>query len=210
MLIPFDQLFQRYIKLPPPGALHLGANTGQEANTYFRLGIRSVIWVEAIPELFSQLRKNIQNYPGNVALQACVSDVDGKEVAFHVANNGGQSSSFLELGTHSKEHPSVKFVRDIKLTTSRVDSLLKDHGLEIGKGWFLNMDLQGAELLAMKGMGTLIKKFAYVYVEVNEKHLYKGCPLVGEIDAFLAPFGFKGVETKMTGSGWGDKFYVRR
>lgn len=210
MLIPFDQLFRRYIKVPPPGVLHLGANTGQEASTYYTLSIRTVIWVEAISELYSQLKKNIQPYPCNIALQACLSDVDGKEVTFHIANNGGQSSSFLEFGTHSQEHPSVRFVRDVKMLTVRVDTLMKDHDLEIGDGWFLNIDLQGAELLALKGMGNLIRKFFYVYVEVNEKHLYQGCPLVGEIDNFLAQFGFKGIETKMTGSGWGDKFYVKR
>jgi len=210
MLIPFDTLFTKY-QIRPPGVLHLGANSGQEAEAYYRRGIRQVIWVEALPEVYIKLRKHIAGYFGQVALLACVSDKNGDLVSFNIASNEAQSSSMLEFGTHSQEHPTVKFVDRTNLITTRVDTLLSWSGLDekIVAGWFLNVDLQGAELLALKGMGRLIDRFDHVYIEVNEKELYKGCPLVGEIDAFLAGRGFVAKEVKMTGSGWGDKYYQR-
>lgn len=209
MLIPFDYLFQKY-KIQPSGVLHLGANTGQEAETYYKHGVRKVIWVEALPSVYEELVRNISKYPGSVALRACLSDKDDEWVAFNVANNEGQSSSMLEFGTHRKEHPTVKFVDRLQLRTSRLDTLLKQYRLSIDGGWFLNIDLQGAELLALRGMGDLLPKFDHAYIEVNTRELYKGCPLTQEIDAYLAPFGFLPMETKMTGAGWGDRYYKRQ
>ena len=210
MLIPFDQLFRRY-DIRTPGVLHLGANLGQEAEAYDKQGIYRVIWVEALQSVCGLLRIAISKYPDQVALCACVSDTDGQAVTFNIASNQAQSSSFLEFGTHAQEHPTVKMIRSVPMQTSRVDTLLNAHDFtkEITADWFLNVDLQGAELLALRGMGDLLHRFSYAYIEVNEKELYKGCPLVKEIDDYLAAFGFVGRETKMTGSGWGDKFYTK-
>lgn len=209
MLIPFQDLFRRR-GIKPAGVLHLGANSGQEAQEYQKVGVPKVIWVEAIPKIHQELVRNVERIPGHVALRACVGDEDGKPVTFHVASNGGQSSSVLELGTHKTEHPSVHYVGDIKTEMVRVDTLLLRHHIALPPGpWFLNADLQGAELMALKGMGNLIWEFQWAYLEVNERPLYVGCPLVGEIDEWMAERGFRGVETKMTGFGWGDKLFSR-
>lgn len=207
MLIPFDYLFKKH-QIRPQGVLHLGANEGQEAEEYEKAKVPFVIWVEAIPSVYEKLVQRVRKYPTHICLCACVSDVDGKEVTFNVANNQGQSSSFLEFGTHAQEHPTVKFIDKLTLATSRVDTLLFAFQRNINH-WFLNVDLQGAELLALKGMGHYLWGFDWAYIEVNEKELYKGCPLVGEIDAYLALHELKPAEVKMTGSGWGDKFYKR-
>jgi FkbM family methyltransferase len=210
MLIPFDYLFQKY-KIKAPGVLHIGAHFGEEALVYQSQGIARAIWIEALPAAYRRLVVNVARLPrlASTCLNACVSDVDDKSIIFHVASNEGQSSSFLEFGTHAIEHPTVKFTCDLPMKTTRVASLLKERELEVGPGWFLNVDLQGAELLALKGMGGLLHQFDYAYIEVNAKELYKGCPLVSQIDNYLAGYGFVGMETKMTGSGWGDKFYQK-
>lgn len=208
MLIPFDELFARH-HVKPVGVLHLGANTGQEAETYHKFGIPKVVWVEALPDICLKLKEHLAPYPQQLALCACLSEVDGKPVAFNISNNEAQSSSFLEFGTHTTEHPTVRYIGQMKMKTTRVDTLLRQNGINLANGWFLNIDLQGAELLALKGMGNLIRFFKWAYIEVNTKQLYKGCPFVTEIDAYLAPYGFVGKECKMTGNGWGDKFYAR-
>lgn len=208
MLIPFEILFRKY-NINPNGILHIGANTGQEAEAYDKLGVKNVIWVEAIPDVYLKLRSHISKYPGHIAIEACVSDKDGETVEFNIANNEGQSSSFLELGTHKQEHPTVKYINQIALQTIRVDTLLQQNNLTLSDGWLLNIDLQGAELLALKGMGNLIDFFDYAYLEVNQKELYKGCPLIQDIDLFMGIKGFDRKETKMTGNGWGDALYSR-
>src|SRR5688572_6364933 len=96
MLIPFDELVHRQ-KIIPRGVLHLGANTGQEAEMYHQLGFSPVIWVEAIPTVHSALERHIAQFPAQVALCACVSDTDEQWVKFHISSNQAQSSSFLEF-----------------------------------------------------------------------------------------------------------------
>lgn len=193
-------------KFQPTGVLHLGASEGQEAEMYAKCGIDRMIWVEAIPEVFEKLKANIAKYPQAIAINACLSDVDGQEVDFNISSNDGQSSSMLEFGTHSKHHPNVTFTDKRKMITFRVDTLLTPHDLS-GVD-LLNADLQGCELLALKGMGELLRNFKACYLEVNEEPLYVGCALVSEIDDYLQRFGFVGVETKMTSAGWGDKLYL--
>lgn len=205
MLIPFETLFKKY-NIQSKGILHVGASLGQEAQRYADLGIERMIFIEAIPDVFLKLKENISKFPQATALNVCVSDIDGQVVKFNIANNDGQSSSFLEFGTHIEKHPTVKFIDHIELQTVRLDSLLKDIDL-IGID-FLVMDLQGAELLALKGMGDLLNKFKYAYLEVNSQELYKNCALIEDIDFYLSSFGFERKETKMLGFGWGDALYV--
>ena len=217
MLIPLKDLIRKY-RFHPKGVVHIGANTGQEADDYLKENIHSSFWVEAIPDVFKKLQQHLskKNFLQCTISNTLLSNVDGKEVTFHIASNDGQSSSMFEFGTHTKEHPTVKFTHDITLTTKRFDTLVReilanDNPLEIKMNEydFLNIDVQGAELLVMEGMGNLIKKFKWIYLEVNEKELYKGIPLIDEIDTFLYKKGFERKETNMTNFGWGDAFYIK-
>lgn len=209
MLIPFHDLVRKYdIKLND--VLHIGANEGQEAEEYRRLGAHRVFWVEAIPEVHRKLLGHLRQFHNQRGLLACVSDTTGERVTFNIASNQGQSSSMLEFGTHATEHPNVSFTGKIELETITVEDLLRKNEIELKFGTFLNIDLQGAELLAMKGMSSLMKLVDYCYIEVNEKELYQGCPLVGEIDEWLLAHDFEGKESKITNWGWGDKFYKRK
>lgn len=207
MLIPFTELKARH-NIVLNDVLHLGANTGQEAETYHKLGAKRVIWVEAIRPVYDGLCRHIAAFPNQVAIHACISD-KLEEVEMKVTNNAAQSSSILDFGTHATEHPTVKVIRTEKMMASTVESILAAAGHCLLPGAFLNIDLQGAELMALRGMEGLMPFFDHAYIEVNVQHLYKGCPLVGEIDDFMMKHGFDGREQKMTGNGWGDKYYKR-
>lgn len=205
MLIDFRQLFPRW-NIKPAGVLHVGANVGEEAPVYDELGIEEVVWIEGNPEIFMKLESNISKYPNQFAYNFCVSDTDEQDVLFHVSNNGSQSSSILELGTHKTVHPEVHYVKDIPMKAYRIDSIMPE-GTKLD---FLNMDIQGAELLALRGMGNRLRQFKWAYLEVNQAELYKGCPHVNDIDLFLTGFHFRRVETRWAGNtGWGDALYIK-
>jgi FkbM family methyltransferase len=209
MVIPFDKLFPRH-NIRAKGVLHIGASTGQEAPEYAKQGIQNMLFIEAIPSVYEDLKRFIAPYPNALAINACIGDEDGKEVTFHVANNGGQSSSYLELGTHAQAHPSVKYQQDIKMFTKRIDTLYSELFIPPFAYDFLNIDLQGAELFALRGMGDLLHNFKYAYLEVNEKELYKGCALIGEVDEYMKRFGFRRVETYIYPQwGWGDALFKK-
>lgn len=209
MLIPFSQLLHKY-KLHVTGIIHMGANEGQEVEDYVKNGINDMILIEAIPDVAKALKKRMECTPAFV-LQACLSDVDGQKIKFNVSSHGGQSSSMFEFGTHEKQHPEVKFVDSIELTTTRADTLLSPFMISYFSRYnFLNLDLQGAELKALKGMGKLLHFMDYVYTEINGDELYKGCARFDEIERFLAFQGFVRMEAVWTEFGWGDAFYIKQ
>jgi FkbM family methyltransferase len=211
MLIDFRQLFPKY-GISPKGVLHIGANVGEEAPVYNELGIKKVIWIEGNPEIYQKLESNISPYDGQIALNYCIGDED-KETVLHISNNGSQSSSVLALGTHKIQHPEVHYTHDIPVSMQRLDSIFtREEGGPTSIGLdFLNIDLQGAELMALRGMGDLLNEFKWAYLEVNKERLYEGCPLVEDLDMFLMGFGFRRAETRWCGNtGWGDALYIKK
>lgn len=208
MLIPLKPLLEKY-NLNINGVIHLGASSGQERDAYRELGC-AVIWVEAIPEVFNELVGNLQLYKNQIAVSACIGAIDGEEKIFNVSNNEGQSSSYLNLGTHKISHPEVHYIGSFATKTTRVDTLAKDLKLEIDESWLLMADLQGAEMDALIGCGELLNKFGAVYLEVNELPLYEGCALKNEVEEFLNGYGFNPVEEFIYKQwGWGDEFFVK-
>jgi FkbM family methyltransferase len=190
----------------PRGVLHIGGNVGEEFPVYMELGITKQLWFEANYEIFKKLVANISSNPEALAINLAVGDED-KEVVLHESNNAGQSSSILDLGTHKVAHPEVHYIRDIKVQMVRLDSMYECLSPDMD---FLNIDIQGAELMALKGMGKLLNNFKWIYLEVNKAELYIGCPLVEEIDEYLITFGFERVETQWCGNtNWGDALYVK-
>jgi hypothetical protein len=137
-----------------------------------------------------------------------MSDADDVETAFNIANNG-QSSSLLEFGTHATEHPSITFVARETVRTVTVDTFFARQNIDCAAHNFWNFDIQGAELMALRGAERSLPFADALYLEVNAAPLYQGCALVDEIDEFLAQRGFSRVLTNMTEYGWGDALYVR-
>lgn len=204
MLIPLESLISKY-DLKVTGVLHVGGHHGEEAQAYNKVGFGPVYWVEAELKSFQVLQRNIRRYGNQFAINAVVTDEE-KEVTFHHANNG-QSSSLLEFGTHSKEHPDVVFTGSTTYDATTIHNLFEE-GL-IGECNFMNLDIQGAELLALQGAGDYLDSVDYIYSEVNQKELYKGCVQLPELDRWLRDRGFTRREIQMTVHGWGDAFYVR-
>jgi hypothetical protein len=214
MLINLQETIQKY-NLDIKGVIHLGANEGQERDVYNSLNV-SVLWVEAIPEVFEKLYWNISGYPMQRAINACIGKINGEEKIFHISNNEAQSSSYLPLGTHKTAHPEVHYIDHVAMSTIRVDTLIdsvKDNfgetPFEINEQWLLMADLQGSEMDALISCGELLDKFGAVYLEVNEQPLYEGCALKHEIEDFLGGYGFTPVEEFMYKQwGWGDEFFI--
>jgi len=188
------------------GVLHIGAHECEEMPFYSRLGLtdKNVVWIDAITEKVEQAKKkgvpNIYN--------AVVTDKDDEDIDFNISNNN-ESSSVLEFGTHAVEHPHVFFKDKVKMKSITVDTFFERNGIDGSKYNFWNFDIQGAELMALKGAMKNIEHAKVLYLEINEKELYKGCALVGEVDSFLEGYNFTRLLTIMTPHGWGDGIYIK-
>lgn len=207
MLIPLRNLVKKYnLKNKVKGILHVGAHECEEKNDYEKYGFHNVYWVEGMKFKVKMMK---EKYPNINIYNAVISDVDDVEIVLNISNNG-QSSSILELGTHKEKHPTIHYVDKQSSKSKTLTTLIEEEKINMDNVNFLNFDIQGAELKALKGMGDYLKKVDYIYTEVNSDYLYVDCCLIGEIDEYLRCFGFKRVLTKMAGdAGWGDAFYTR-
>jgi hypothetical protein len=187
------------------GGFHLGAHECEELDFYSQLGLKNeeIIWIDAIPAKVTEaINRNIPN-----VYNAVITDCDDVDVIFNVSNNV-QSSSVLELGTHAQEHPEVVYVDKIYLKSITVDSFFERNNIDASKYNFWNFDIQGAELMALKGATKSIQYAKAIYLEVNNRELYKKCGLINDIDAFLSKYKFKRVLTHISQHGWGDALYI--
>lgn len=207
MLIHLRYLCDKY-NFIPKGIIHVGAHMGEESEVYSELGIENVVWVEANEKIFQHLCQKLSHKKSYKFLNYLVSDTDNRDYEFHITNNG-ESSSLLELEEHKIEHPHIFVTETVNLKSKTLDSIISSNNIDTNNYNLLNLDIQGAELLALKGSVELLNKIDYIYSEVNIKHLYKDCALMDEMDAFLKEFGFERVEEKILNHGWGDAFYVK-
>ena len=186
----------------------MGAHLAEEREDYERAGwspLSRVIWVESQIELAQKL-SNTLNPQKNKVINATVWSETGKEMTFHVANNS-QSSSLLGFGTHATTHPDIKFDSDRIITTVRLDEIL-DETDDIS---FINLDIQGAELEALKGLGSKIHKVKWIYSEVNKKEVYEGCAKIEELDGYLRNYSFNRIATRWAfRTGWGDALWINK
>lgn len=207
MLTPLDGLIEKY-GLKISGVLHVGAHIGEEADAYNMASVPRVLWVEANPEIIPELTKNVGRY-GHQVVNACVSATDDMDFVLHVTNNV-MSSSVLPLGTHKKRAPKVVYTHDIEMKTKTIDTICQQHNFHEFN--VINMDIQGAELLALRGGSKALRHTEWIFTEINFDELYVGCARAWELDEFLWYEGFYRCETWMAGNdvGWGDALYARR
>lgn len=204
MLIPISDL-TRIWRIKPDYVLHVGAHMAEEAIAYRASNWGHVTWVEAQPKLTEYLRNSL-DAAHNSVINAAVWSRSGIEMELNIASNS-QSTSLLEFGSHSISYPGIKFIDSIKVKTATLESKLpKDYFPE-----FVNLDIQGVELEALKGLGGgRITKVKWIYCEINSEEVYKGCALLPDLDDYLRTKGFLRVYTKWAPTDtWGDALYAR-
>ena len=208
MLINFDDIRNtiKQFNIEITGVLHVGAHDCEEMSFYNYIGVHAndIVWLDALE---SKVAQNKMRGIPNV-YHAVVTDEDDSEVVFNVANNG-QSSSVLDFGMHQNYYPTITYVDKIVSKTITLNTFFQRNNIDGNKYNFWNFDIQGAELLALKGAINYIGNAKIIYLEVNEEEVYKNCGLITEIDQLLSAFGFVRAITEMTSEGWGDALYVK-
>lgn len=207
MLIKFKDLCKKYGFLPK-GIIHVGAHELEEMPDYTAAGISNVIWIEGNPSL---IESGIRKIEGTNQRLFCglIYDQDDIELDFNITNNL-QSSSVLKFGKHKEYHPHVDVTEVIKIKSTRIDTILKNNNVRKDDYDFLNLDIQGIELRAIKSCGDYLENIKYIYTEVNSGEVYENNDLMSSIDEYLEEKGFSRVETSITPYEWGDAFYIKK
>lgn len=165
------------------GIIQVGANTGQEMET-FRTLTNNIMCFEPIPEVFEILSKN---HPDVIPYNFALGDKEETKDIF-IATNNFESSSFLSPKNHTKFYPQIRFNLRKNISIKRFDEL----NIEIKDCYnVLVSDTQGYEINVLKGFGDKIKFFDIIYVEYINSQLYENDSSLLELSNYLSKFNFK-------------------
>lgn len=210
MLINFQKVLEK-LEFHPKGIIHLGAYVGEEYPEYLKAGISNCIFVEANPILAQQCRLNVGN---DKTFEYLLHEQDNLILPFNLIYSDDRQnlgcSSIFELDKHAELYPWCRHVETIYLGTKTLNTIFKDNNLNKDNFDFINMDLQGAEVLALKGASDILPNIKGIMTEFAIDSLYKnGCQL-NDLDDFLVPLGFERILTEFIRPEWGDCLMVRR
>lgn len=215
MLINFkdcSQIINLIHGINPTNVYHIGAHQGQEAKDYAENGVKKVMWFEANTDLISILESHINQFNLDNKIIPYALWSENKQLEFNITNHD-QSSSFFELDKHAQYYPSIVVEKKRAIQAFRMDSLISVGAsfLTWNDFHFINIDTQGAELEILKGFGSHLSNDSLkgIYLEVNSEPLYKGIPLVEQLDSYLAKFNFFRCKTAWSNAGWGDALYIK-
>jgi FkbM family methyltransferase len=180
---------------------------GQSIEFYHMFPNSKIYAFECNPNTLQICKDNIQPYSDRITLiEGAVCDYDG-EITFYPINqektrtswidgNPGASSIFRSNGEYNVE----TYVQD-EMTTNchRIDSIMQKYNIpRVDIVW---MDLQGAELLALKGMGRALDNVKYIHTEVSHRAMYTGQVMFKELNDFILSKNFN-IKNKISGNGW--------
>jgi FkbM family methyltransferase len=167
-----------------------------------------VVAFECNPECIEECKRTLlaaRDLP--VTLVECaVHEVEGviEFNAFDTTkyDNVGASSLFeIDFVTHrtpkDPDYGKCDVQIPVRVQAIRLDSYIRKTGIRPD---LLCMDIQEAELLALRGLGDEIQKVRYIVLEASIRNTYKGGCTFQEIDSYLEKNGFHYVKSNRYGS----------
>ena len=205
-------MIQRFLNSLPkdipdsPVILDVGSYTGEQACEFAsQFPLARIFAFEARPQSVETVRQTVVAFPNIAVIEAAVHEFDGQTV-FHTVDELNPGASSLFLGSA----PEVQPIQQTPITVPalRLDSWARQTGIDrFDLVW---MDLQGAELLALRGMGEMLRTVRALQLEVTYRELYRGQVMWPEVRAFLEEAGMTLVDEWPDISGYfGDAVFVR-
>lgn len=197
----------------------VGSCEGEDSIRFSKLFPNSKIFAfEPVPDNFTLLEENFKlyNVSNAVAFNVAISDNES-EMSMYVSkvkddtmnagdwDYGNKSSSLLKPHSHIDIVDFIHFPTEIKVKTATLKEVLTQNNLL--KIDILQLDVQGAELLVLKGLGSRIKDVRLIWLEVSSVELYCKQPLAKDIDEYLHAHGFYLLKDDTTGIS-GDRLYA--
>ena len=140
-----------------------------------RLAVRGRSRIKLVEKAVSDRRGTVTFYPTDPA----------RTVTKHPNGNPGASSLFRA----SPDYPHETYVQnEIAVETTTLKDFMSEEGIaSIDLLW---MDIQGAELLALKGLGDCLSEVGLIHMEVEFLPIYQGQPLFVDVHDYLRGHGF--------------------
>lgn len=200
--------FKTYVPQPKV-ILDCGANVGQMARSFRNLYETADIYsFEPVKACFAELTKTCAEI-GVKPVNKAVSDRDGV-----TRINLTASAECHSLLGYEPSNPCEKqtwIVDEEEVDVCSLDNWCVQNHVDPSSVDIIKLDIQGAELQALRGATKILKSAKMVLAEVSFVPLYKDSPLYGEVDAFMAQAGYRraAIYPSDQPQHWGDALYVK-
>lgn len=188
--------FAAFFSRGPSTIYELGSRDGEDAAGLAAAARDAhVIAFECNPDTVATVQRRLADVPNARAVELAVTDFSGT-TTFHKIDpnltvttwedgNPGASSLYVASG----KYPIEQYVQTpVNVRAGRLDVLI-DAGA-IPPPELLWIDLQGAELAALRGLGRHLSRVGIVYVELSFLDIYDGQPVARDVIRFLRRAGF--------------------
>lgn len=213
----------------PKVIMDIGSCTGEDAIKYSNLFPGATVYAfEPLANNVAIMRQHFQQYrKSNIQIENIALSNENGFATFYVSGGNpfedvkegeyttlipkewNKSSSLLPPGNDSEKYlPWLKFEQQQQVTTQRLDMYLKEK--QIYEVDFIHLDVQGAELKVLEGMGKSISRLKVLWVEVENVELYAGQALKTDIIDFLRTHDFVLLKDTSIGQIAGDCLFVNR
>ena len=182
-----------------PVVVDLGANVGQTINRYRNVFENPKFYCfEASLTNFKELEKGFAADDEVVLFNLAVSDSEGSLLLNEPSHAEpgdwhSQTSSILNRTEESETFYTDRETNtvEVEVKAKRLDAVFKD--IEVSHIDVLKIDIEGAELLALKGASDLLESEAVslIYMECSLYPRWDGVPLYHDLASYLEKFGYR-------------------
>jgi len=160
---------------------------------------------ECNPDTLAVCRDKVKDISHIYLIEKAITDKIGSILFFKIKNEGKDwnpgGSSLLLLEENIKVPQE-----EIIVECSTLDIEMKTQGVSaIDLIW---MDIQGAELSALKGADNILLNISLIHTEVEFHNFYKNQPLFTDISAYLNDHGFHLLTFTSFGKYSGDAVFI--
>lgn len=188
---PFAAQHRLLAGLERPTVFDVGAHTGHVTATYRRVFPGATIYAfEPWPEAYAALRARFADDADIHSVSTAVADEIGERTFF--VNAYAPTNSLLPRVRSARRyyprHAAAQGSTTVQTTT--LDAFTAEHGIE--RIDILKLDIQGGELLALRGAGGLLRaqRIGLVYTETQFVPHYEHQPMFHEVSGYLADCGY--------------------
>lgn len=226
MLHGYEMIFNKF-KIPRTGVLHLGGHVGQELPMYAALGFKRVVMVEPLEKEFKELQERVNNYntmfdsladflseepPSKAyAVNCAVSDELSTTVLYRTKMSS-LSSLFKPISSDfSNQWNEETAYEKMSVQCVTIDALAErlPYSWKANDFSYLRMNVQGAELKALKGAKEFLNSLYIIDFEVNLTARYEDIPNQTDFRVTLEDRGFSKILSYHAGPSIANEIYIR-
>lgn len=216
-LLSFVKIVDKYLPRKIETIVEVGARDCFETLIFNRLfPLAQIYTFECNPETLPYCRERVKHIKNIKLIEAAVTDEDGP-VSFYPIDTDKTTTSIWPNGNPgassllkaSGNYPLEKYIqKEITVQAITLVKFMEENNIsKIDLMW---MDIQGAELKALVGMGNKIKCLSAIHVEVEFSNIYKNQPQFKDIKKYLNQNGFLFIDFTNRNIYSGDAIFIRK